>query len=278
MIFHRRYEKRSLHYDRKAAATARKEQKKKKSGLKKPLGHANEMETEEPIEIFEQKLEKLEATRLVKQSRREKRKRALMRGIQILLAIMSAYLAFLIYGLFVTEYEYNEQGGVVPKIVSVEEIESKSVYGELYKYYCMSRSLYEDVLRIDYKLSLDPESKLVATEYEELLDEVTSLTVAIDAFEPGSKYSQMKNMILEWVRTDIAVYLQNVSAAILQNNQEKAANAVSGREQVYSDFMIISENLAALGEAVPGYDLSDLYEWSPEKYISEVLEGVKMDE
>ena len=112
-------------------------------------------------------------------------------------------------------------------------------------------------------------------EYEELLDNVSSLTVTIDALSVNTKYGQYKNMLLEWVRTDTAVYLQNMSAAILQNDEEKANEAVACRDQMYNDFLILTENMAVLGESVPGADLSSLYTWSPEKFIAEVLEGVR---
>ena len=112
-------------------------------------------------------------------------------------------------------------------------------------------------------------------EYEELLDTVSSQTVAIDGLALDTKYGQFKTMLLKWVKTDAAVYLQNISAAILQNDSQKEEEALACRSQMYTDFLILSENMAVLGENVPGIDVSSLYEWSPENFISEVLEGVQ---
>ena len=47
---------------------------------------------------------------------------------------------------------------------------------------------------------------------------------------------------------------------------------------MYSDFMLLSENVAALGETISGVDISSMYEWSPEQYVKEVLEGVQKNE
>ena len=197
------------------------------------------------------------------------------RFFQVILAVLCVYTVFLIYGLMSTEYVYDENGNVVPKIVTVEEIENRDVYALLYRHYLQARGLYEDILRLDYRLSMDEESKLIATEYEELLDTVSSQTVAIDGLALDTKYGQFKTMLLEWVKTDAAVYLQNISAAILQNDSQKEEEALACRSQMYTDFLILSENMAVLGENVPGIDVSSLYEWSPENFISEVLEGVQ---
>lgn len=260
-----------LHYDYKAAKDAKKGRN--KSDLRSRLGQEEEIEKE--TEVLEEELEQEETLREKKNLRSQKAKHIFLRGIQLLLSVMSIYTVFLIYGLIVTEYQYDTDGNIVPRIITMEEIEGRETYGVLYRYYLQARALYEKVLRLDYKLSMDEESKLLAMEYEALLDDVTSLTVAMDGLAVDTKYGQFKGMLLEWVRTDTAVYLQNISAAILKNNEEKANEALACRNQMYSDFLILTENIAALGEAIPGADLSSLYTWSPEKFISEVLEGVR---
>lgn len=261
-----------LKYSYKTAGRARR--KNRKSKLKDRLNIQNPEVEVVTAEEFEVELEKDETKRQQKRLRDERWTRIAARAIQILLAVLSAYTVFLIYGLMVTEYEYDDAGNVRPKIVTVEEIENREIYEVIFRHYLQARILYEDVLRLDYKLSTGEESKLVAMEYEELLDKVSNLTVAIDALSVGTKYGQFKTMLLEWVKTDTAVYLQNMSASILQNDEEKANEALACREQMYNDFLILTENMAVLGESVPGVDLRTLYTWSPEQFISEVLEGV----
>lgn len=262
-----------LQYDYKAAGHAKR--KGKKHRLKDRL-QAEEPELEnQSVEQLEEELEKEEEKQQQRGLQVKRIRRLLVRSFQILLAILSVYTVFLIYGLMVTEYQYDETGNVKPKIVSVEEITSREIYDLLYRHYLQARNLYEDVLRLDYRLNIGEEPKLVAMEYEEMLDKVSSLTVTVDALSVGTKYGQYKNMLLEWVKTDTAVYLQNMSIAILQNNEEKANEAVACRTQMYNDFLILTENMAILGETVPGTDLSSIYSWSPEKFIAEVLEGVR---
>ena len=262
-----------LQYDYKAAGHAKR--KGKKHRLKDRL-QAEEPELEnQSVEQLEEELEKEEEKQQQRGLQVKRIRRLLVRSFQILLAILSVYTVFLIYGLMVTEYQYDETGNVKPKIGSVEEIASREIYDLLYRHYLQARNLYEDVLRLDYRLNIGEEPKLVAMEYEEMLDKVSSLTVTVDALSVGTKYGQYKNMLLEWVKTDTAVYLQNMSIAILQNNEEKANEAVACRTQMYNDFLILTENMAILGETVPGTDLSSIYSWSPEKFIAEVLEGVR---
>ena len=224
----------------------------------------------EAREEYDKKLENEETLRQKKESRKEKRRCRLARGVQIVLALLSAYTVFLLYGLIVTEYEYNENGMLVPRIITTDEIENKAVFEQIYRYYIQARILYEDILRLDYKLTLENETKLLATEYEALLDDVSKLVVSIDALAVDTKYGQFKTMLLEWVKTDAAVYLQNMSAAILQNSSEKGNEAIAGRNKMYSDFMLLSENVAALGETISGVDISSMYEWSPEQYVKAV--------
>ena len=266
-----------LRFDRKAAEAAlRKHGKLPETELSKRI--REEDGSSEAREEYDKKLENEETLRQKKESRKEKRRCRLARGVQIVLALLSAYTVFLLYGLIVTEYEYNENGMLVPRIITTDEIENKAVFEQIYRYYIQARILYEDILRLDYKLTLENETKLLATEYEALLDDVSKLVVSIDALAVDTKYGQFKTMLLEWVKTDAAVYLQNMSAAILQNSSEKGNEAIAGRNKMYSDFMLLSENVAALGETISGVDISSMYEWSPEQYVKEVLEGVQKNE
>lgn len=268
-----------LRYDRKAAGAALRDHNKSTGiDLSNRLKQKNiEDICKEGIE-YEKELEADENQRERNKSRKNKLFCGVIRGMQIGLALLSAYTVFLIYGLIVTEYQYNENGELVPKIITVDEIENKAVFEQFYRYYIQARNLYEEILRLDYKLSFDDESKLLATEYEALLDDVSKLVISIDAIAVDTKYGQFKSMLLEWVKTDTAIYLQNMSSAILQNNNTKAEEALAGRNKMYSDFMLLSENIAALGEIIPGVDIASMYEWSPEKYVKKVLEGIQGDE
>ncbi len=164
---------------KKLTYTRQKSEKKRrrKPKLEERLGRSPKIE-EKSTEAFEQELESEEHARQKKQLRTERTGRIAGRIFQVVLAGLCVYTVFLIYGLLSTEYVYDADGNVVPKVV---------------------------------------------TEYEELLDRVSAQTVAIEALTLETKYGQFRSMLLEWVKTDAAVYLQNVSAAILQNDEQKEA-------------------------------------------------------
>lgn len=270
-----------LRFDRRAAVTARREHEefsKIDLGSRLKGMHLNIVNVSKDDIKYEKELEEDEIKREKKQSRKRKLWRGMVRGGQIGLALLSAYTVFLIYGLIMTEYQYNENGELVPIIISTDEIESKATFEQLYRHYIQARNLYEEILRLDYKMSLDEQPKLLATEYESLLDEVSKLVITIDAITMDTKYGQFKSMLIEWVKTDAAVYLQNMSSAILQNDNKRAEEAIAGRNKMYHDFMLLSENIAALGEVISGVDITSMYEWSPEQYVKQVLEGIQGDE
>lgn len=225
---------------------------------------------------FQEDLDNMELRR---QYRRDKRKilmGRLARGIQWLLIVACVYIAFLIYGVTVTSYEYDAAGKVVPQSMAVEELAAAAEFSQVQGYYLRARGLYEITLDLDFRLANNPEAALlVASDYELLLEDVAKLSVDLNAAQFNTAYAQLKRQLLYWVQTDIAVYLQNISAAITQNNAEKGNQAIIGRDIMYNDFMLISENIAIYGQAVKGANLGEIYEWSPDKYIRKVLEGIQ---
>lgn len=56
------------------------------------------------------------------------------------------YVSILIYGVMVTDYNYNENGEIVPEVVSVQDIKEEKAYDTILYQYLQCRSLYEEVL------------------------------------------------------------------------------------------------------------------------------------
>lgn len=94
-----------------------------------------------------------------------------------------------------------------------------------------------------------------------------------DAISVDTKYDQVKSMMVNWIKNDIAVYLQNISAAISENNTEKANNALQDKDRVYDDFSLITQNIVALGSSISGADLTDIKSWTPEDYVDQEING-----
>lgn len=184
------------------------------------------------------------------------------------------YLLVLIFGAAVTKYQYNSDGKAVPEKMSVDDIRQKHNFDTILTQYEYCRSLYEKTLLLDYRVAQGQEDTLeIAPEYEALLDDVQNLSVKTDAISVDTKYDQVKSMMVNWIKNDIAVYLQNISAAISENNTEKANNALQDKDRVYDDFSLITQNIVALGSSISGADLTDIKSWPPEDYVDQEING-----
>lgn len=185
------------------------------------------------------------------------------------------YIVFLIYGTINTDYVYDEKGEVVPLIVTVDEIKEIKNFDKVVLQYRQARAIYERVLQLDYRIAAGVEDPiLVAPEYEKVLDDISSLAIQLGAVESAPEYNQSIEMLLSWVQNDIAIYCQDMSAAIAQNDMERANRAIQYKQLAYENFSQITKNLATLGSQVNGADISDIVEWSPEQYIRDSVGAV----
>ena len=196
------------------------------------------------------------------------------RIINFILIAGCIYLLVLIFGAAVTKYQYNSDGKAVPEKMSVDDIRQKHNFDTILTQYEYCRSLYEKTLLLDYRVAQGQEDTLeIAPEYEALLDDVQNLSVKTDAISVDTKYDQVKSMMVNWIKNDIAVYLQNISAAISENNTENANNALQDKDRVYDDFSLITQNIVALGSSISGADLTDIKSWTPEDYVDQEING-----
>lgn len=205
---------------------------------------------------------------------REKKWSVLTRIVNIMLIVACVYFVFLIYGVAVTDYQYTDDGTISAQRLTVSDIRNKKNFETVLVQYESCRILYEQVLMIDYRLGQGEEDPLtIGPEYEELLDTVSNLSVKTEAATVDTQYTQIKNMLLNWIKNDIAVYLQNMSSSISQNNIETANNALQDKDRVYANFSQITSNIVSLGEQVPGVDLTIIKEWTPESYVNKKIKG-----
>lgn len=223
-------------------------------------------------EIYEEESLRQETVSLKK----EKRSGIFYKVLQIVLSLGCVYLIFLIYGAGITDYQYGENGEVEPRFVTAAQIRQLKDFNTVLYHYEQARDLYEQALTLDYNLAQEYEEPLrLAADYEAMLDPISKLSVQVDALDVPTQYNQLKSMLLAWIKTDIAVYVQNVSVGISQNNAEKADHAIQDRDRMRQDFSAITQNMTAIGEAVNGADLQGIKAWSPEAFIFEELEGMK---
>lgn len=237
----------------------------KKERRKVPEADSSNLDAEDLDELLNAQSEQAMAMR----AKTAIHKNRALRVLQVFLIVLCVYVAFLVYGVIETNYIYNQEGLVEPEILSVADRAALAEYENLSGYYLRARILYERTLSLDYQLSIDPDASLsVAMAYNAMLDDVAKLTVDIDAAQFGTEYSSIKSQLLNWVKTDIAVYLQNISAAITNNDGEKANNAMVSRDVMYADFATLTSNMAALCKSTAGAKNGDIFNWSPESYVA----------
>ena len=136
----------------------------------------------------------LEADGYVNEEEEEKkershRKRKLILSTVILLA--SVYMVFLIYGVFMTSFQYSEKNALVmPVVHTVQELEKRGNYSTVLSLYLKMRDLYEEVLVLDYRVAAGREEKAVlATEYTRLDSEkVTALAGELSKTRQATMY------------------------------------------------------------------------------------------
>ena len=229
------------------------------------LGSSDETEEDFFINSLDQARKEEEAVR-----KHKKRKRIL----NFVMVAACVYVIFLIYGVFCTSFQYNEKGEITPVVLSVSEIKALKNYNTILVQYEDCRVLYEKILQLDYRLGLGVEDPMtLAPEYEKLLDEVNDLTVKTDALDVDMRYATIKNMLLNFVKTDTAVYLQKISSGISQNNGDDAAVAIEYKNLMYDDFSLITQNMITVGENIKGANVNGVKKWSPEGYIDEFING-----
>ena len=247
-------------------------EKQEKKEEKKPEYNRYEDEMRMIREDEKDQLEKL---------RREKRKYLIERIFQVVLIVSCVYLVFLIYGAVNTSYTYNTKGEVVPLVVDVDTIRSQNEFKSVSTQYFQARTLYEEVLSLDYRLGMagktgeDP--LLIAPEYEKILEKVTKLSVQMNALTVPARYTQPFNMLLSWVQDDLALYCQYISRAITQNNSADMNQALYYKDSMYNKFRQITQVLATLGSTVERSNVEMINEWSPEGYIEKISGGVNLE-
>lgn len=255
-------------------------EKKKKNPLEKIASpKKKKVQTEESerpdYAALDSKLVKEELEKQKAEARDNKRQDIKNKIITALLIAGCIYLVFLIFGVINTQYMYDESGHVVAQRMTVEKIEALENFNEYALQYRQARTLYEEVLVLDYRMGAGEEDpSVIAPEYETLLESINQLAIQVTALELPSEYTQTVSMLESWVKTDIAVYCQSMSKAITQNDAESAELALEYKNNMYNNFSAVTQSTVVIGQQVTGADISDILEWSPESYIQETIGGI----
>lgn len=197
------------------------------------------------------------------------------KAISIIMILACVYVVFLIYGAFNTQYVYDDNGNAVPQKLDVQQLKDIKEFDKIANQYRQARQIYEEVLILDYRVGAGIEdTTILGAEYEKELEAIETLTLQLGGVSVITEYSQLLTMLTSWVSTDIAVYCQNMSAAISYNNEDYMNQALEYKNISYNDFSLVTKNLVTFGEQIDGADISDIISWSPESYISQESGGI----
>lgn len=201
------------------------------------------------------------------------KKSLLLRIAEGFLILACVYTVFLIFGVFNTDYAYNDQGVIEPKVLTADEIREKKEFEIILYQYERCRILYEEVLMLDYRLAQGIEDPLLlSTEYADLISKegginVTDLAAKTQNLTVPSKYTQIRDSMYYWVAEDMNGYLVNITSGITDNNSEAAETALVYKDTLYDDFSILTNNIITIGQALHGVDMTEYIKWSPEQYV-----------
>lgn len=192
----------------------------------------------------------------------ERQKEARDKAVNILFIAGTVYFCFLTFGVWMTSYHYDDSGKISAQPMSYEDIAMKKSFEILIDQYIECRNLYEKVLAIDKKIA---EGKVqpftLAPDYESIVSDAENLYTKTEALSIDVRYEQIRSMYLTWIKDNLATYCKNMSAAISQNNETIAQTALDNRKLTYNNFSLITQNIIAMGEAIPGIDLVNIREW-----------------
>lgn len=167
----------------------------------------------------------------------------------------------------------KEQASIIVEIINSEKlylgllnpyefIQSTHDFKTFANLYYQTRNIYESALQLDERIAAGIEDPLlIALEYEALSNQITDLAIQCHAVSVSTQYTQIQTLLNNWITTDIAVYCQNMSAAISRHDATTLQWTQEQKVAVYNDFVIITQNLIKIGES-EGQDVSSIKNWS----------------
>ena len=94
-------------------------------------------------QFSEENLEMEEFVQAHKEEVRQRKEQRFLKFMSGILIAGSVYLCFLIYGVFVTDYHYTDDGKIAPEILTVKDIKQEKEFDTVLYQYLKCRDLYE---------------------------------------------------------------------------------------------------------------------------------------
>lgn len=180
----------------------------------------------------------------------------------IIIFISLGYLVFITAGLAATRFYKDESGARQAYKLTIDNLKEKDSYTELKDKLTDIRALLVDVTVVDIHLSNSDISNYdAATLYTEILNnELDVLIPKISSLSVSDSLKTVREAMESLLSYDLALYLQNISAALKSGDSNVAQTALSSREKALETYEIIVDYMKDAAERLKIKE-KDFYDW-----------------
>lgn len=180
----------------------------------------------------------------------------------IIIFISLGYLIFITAGLAATRFYKDESGARQAYKLTLDNLKEKDGYTELKDKLTDIRALLVDVTVVDIHLSNSDISNYDAvTLYTEILNnELDVLIPKISSLSVSDSLKTVREAMESLLSYDLALYLQNISAALKSGDSNVAQTALSSREKALETYEIIVDYMKDAAERLKIKE-KDFYDW-----------------
>ena len=180
----------------------------------------------------------------------------------IIIFISLGYLVFITAGLAATRFYKDESGARQAYKLTLDNLKEKDSYTELKDKLTDIRTLLVDVTVVDIHLSNSEISNYdAATLYTEILNnELDVLIPKISSLSVSDSLKTAREAMESLLSYDLALYLQNISAALKSGDNNVAQTALSSREKAFETYEIIVDYMKDAAERLK-IEEKDFYDW-----------------
>ena len=180
----------------------------------------------------------------------------------IIIFISLGYLIFITAGLAATRFYKDESGARQAYKLTLDNLKEKDGYTELKDKLTDIRNLLVDVTVVDIHLSNSDISNYdAATLYTEILNnELDVLIPKISSLSVSDSLKTVREAMESLLSYDLALYLQNISAALKSGDSNVAQTALSSREKALETYGIIVDYMKDAAERLKIKE-KDFYDW-----------------
>lgn len=188
----------------------------------------------------------------------------------IALSLLCAYLVFLVIGVISTKYYITDDNVNMPVIAGYQTLQAREDYNAVKDQMSEIRDILRDMTIIDIKVANEDISYAeAAVQYTQLLnDQVDILIPRVQAMDVTDNNALIRQQMESLLANDIAIYLQNITAALQSSDATAAQEALAWRESAFTSFEALNENVFALAQGI--HEENDAFwEWTLNEAVVE---------